>query len=311
MFERLMPERLAPWAAEVDWVNEVISDIALFFLVLLTGVMLYFAIRYRRRPGHQQAFSTVHHNTALEIFWTAVPTVVVLFIFYFGMDVYREMRTSPANALEIGVRGFQWYWEFTYPTGKKTTRDLVVPVDEPVRLIMRSGGENPVNHSFFIPSMRMKEDVIGSAYHFLWFQAERTGLFPVFCAEYCGTSHSDMTARLHVVTRAEYDDFVNDRKKEELPPEILGKQIYENRGCKACHTIDGSRLVGPTFKGLFGKQEQLSDGSTVTVDENYIHQSILEPGAKVVIGYPPAMAPQSLSDEEIMGVIAYLKSLAK
>lgn len=309
MLERWMPPAAATWAEQVDFINAFITYVAAFCTIGITGVMLYFAIKYKRR-SENDVTPYITHNRTLETVWTVVPTIVVIFVFAYGTWLYEDkMRNPPANAIEIGVKGYQWFWEFNYPTGKRANEHLVVPVNRPIKLIMKS---NDVNHSFFIPAMRVKEDVIASEYHFLWFQPTKLGTYRVFCAEYCGDQHSGMLGDVQVVTEAEYEDFINDRTKGDQPkltPEELGKQVWDQKGCKACHSLDGAKMTGPSWKGLFGKERVFTDGSKATADENYIRESVLTPTAKVVQDFPPAMPALQINDEELAGVIAFIKTL--
>lgn len=302
-----MPEQASSWAARVDFINNFITYVAVFCTVAITGAMLYFAWRYRRRPDHQES-EYITHDATLETVWTAIPTLVCIFVFYYGFVVYKEMREPPANAIEINVEGYRWAWEYTYPNGKKAGRDLVVPVGEPVRLILRS---RDVNHSFFIPAMRVKEDVIKSEYHHLWFEPTITGDFHIFCTEYCGTSHSGMIGTLKVVSKEQYLDFLNDRSKEQLSPEQLGQKLYESRGCVACHRLDGVKGVGPSFKGIFGQKVEFTDGTSATRDENYLRESILHSQKKIVKDFLPGAMPSfegQLKEEEVAGLIAFIKA---
>ncbi len=157
--------------------------------------------------------------------------------------------------------------------------------------------------------MRTKEDVIAGAYHYMWFQPTKLGTFPIFCTEYCGLNHSGMLGKLRVVTQAEFDDHINDRTKGELSPEEIAKQVYVNKGCKGCHSLDGTAVVGPSWKGLFGTEREFADGTKAVVDENYIRDSILNPNAKVVKGYQPLMPALQLKDDEINAIVALLKTL--
>jgi cytochrome c oxidase subunit II len=305
-----MPEQASTFAPGVDFINNFITYVSVFCTVTITGAMVYFGLKYRRKSD-DQATAYVTHNTTLEIVWTAIPTVVCIFVFYYGFAVYRDMRNPPANPLEINVSGRRWAWDFQYPGGKRSTGELVVPVDQPVRLVMRS---QDVNHSFFIPAMRAKEDVIANTYHFLWFHPTKAGKYPIFCTEYCGDDHSHMLAELRVVSRAEYEDYVASRTKgdaPQLPPEELGKQIYNGKGgCVACHSLDGSAKVGPTFKGLFGKAEELSDGTKVTADENYLRVAIKNPQAQIVKGFEGLNMPAvPLDDSEVDAIISFIKTV--
>jgi len=307
-----MPVQASTFAAEIDFMNNFISYVAAFCTIAITGAMIYFAIRYRKRTDNDVT-AQITHNATLETLWTAIPTVVCIFVFYYGTMTYVGMRNPPANSLEIGVRGFQWGWDFTYPNGKKQVDELVVPVNKPIKLIMTSAEVDPkkvpVNHSFYIPAMRVKEDVIGGVYHYLWFEANQVGDFPIFCTEYCGASHSMMVARLRVVSQEEYDDHINDRRQGERPVEDVAKEIWVNKGCKGCHSLDGSAVVGPTWKGLYGAKREFTDGTTADADENYIKSSISNPNGKVVKGYQPIMPMIPLTEDETATLISFMKTL--
>ena len=310
-FLDFMPEQASSWASRVDFINNFITYVAAFCTIAITATMLWFAWKYRRRPGNEKG-ANITHDATLETVWTVIPTLICIFVCYYGFVIYREMRNVPANPVEINVEGYQWGWSYTYPNGKTAGKDLVVPVGKPVRLIMRS---KDVNHSFFIPAMRVKEDVLASEYHYLWFTAIKTGEFHIFCTEYCGQDHSGMIGTLKVVSDERYQDYINDRSKEEIPPEVLGGKIYAERGCKACHSLDGTAGIGPTWKGIFGTQVVCEDGGTFTRDESYIKESILHPQAKIVKGYGgddkakmQSFAGQ-LSDKDVDAVIAYMKTL--
>lgn len=306
-----MPVQASSWAANVDWINNFITNGSVLCTVLICGTMLYFAVKYRRRSP-EQSTPYITHNASLETVWTLIPTIGVIYIFYFGFSTYREMRTPPANALEIMVDAYSWRWDFQYPNGKKTTNELYVPVGRPVRFVMTS---HDVLHSFFVPAMRVKEDVRGGVYSYLWFTPIMTGTFPIFCAEYCGTQHSAMRATLHVVSEEEYLDYTLDRGPEpELPPQELGKKIFTNKACTACHSIDGTTVVGPSLKGLFSgsKDRQFEDGTTGVIDENYVQESILYPDTKIVKGFADkkmSSFKDQLTETELKNLIAYLKTL--
>ena len=303
-----MPVQASEWASRVDWLNNFITYVSIFCTLAITGVMLYFMVKYRRRSEDQKT-EYITHNATLETVWTVVPTIVCIFVFIYGYLVYDEMRTPPSNAIEVGVEGQKWRWEFEYSTGKRSTAELIVPVGKPIRLVMRS---KDVNHSFFIPSMRVKEDVLASTYSYLWFTPIMTGEFPIYCTEYCGTSHSDMLATLKVVSPEVYEDFINERSQEKLLPAELGAKLFNQKGCMACHSVDGSAKVCPTLHKLFGHEVELADGSKVMADENYLESSIINPNGQLVKGFQPNMMPSfkgQLTDEELAGLNAYIKTL--
>lgn len=302
------PVQASSWAARVDWINGLINLISILCTIGVVGTMIAFAIIYRRR-GPNDKTSLVTHNTTIETVWTVIPTLICIYMFWYGYDVYHEMRNPPPNAIDINVEGQKWSWTFFYENGKKTGNELVVPVGQPVRLIMKS---RDVNHSFYIPAMRIKEDVIGSQYNYLWFTPTITGTFPVFCAEYCGKDHSGMQAVLRVVTSAEYQDFLTDRGAKEKSPEELGAELFAQKSCNSCHNFTGTNGVGPTLKGVFGHDVVVTEAGaekTVTADENYLRNSILNANAQVVKGFAPVMPSFAgqLTDAEVAALIAYIK----
>ncbi|RIL08377.1 MAG: cytochrome c oxidase subunit II [Proteobacteria bacterium] len=303
-----LPEQASEYAPDVDWVHHLITDLSVFFTVAIVGTMIYYAIRYRRRGGVDHETPQITGSHTLEIIWTVVPTIVSIFLAYYGIEVYRKMREIPKDAVTINVWGRKWKWDFEYETGKKTTSELIVPVNKSVKLVMQS---RDVLHSLFIPAMRTKKDVIPGQYTYQVFKPVKTGDYPVFCTEYCGTEHWNMLANLRVVSEAEYDRWVHDLTVEGGTPAERGKILYTEKGCNACHSLDGSAVIGPSFLKLWGKQEELADGSKALVDENYIKESILNPNAKLVKGYPAAMPAfdGQLSDDEINAFIAFIKTV--
>ncbi|MCM2322948.1 MAG: cytochrome c oxidase subunit II, partial [Oligoflexia bacterium] len=256
----------------------------------------------------------------LESGWIAVPTLLLAIIFVGGYNVYRSMTHAPAGALEIRVIGKQWLWQFIYDNGKTSVNELYVPVNRPIKLIMTS---EDVIHSFFVPDFRIKQDVVPGMYTSIWFEAKLPGKHQIFCAEYCGTSHSGMLGQVVVLGAAQWQAWNRGEEKSmageapeagEAEPVGLaaqGAKAFAVKGCVTCHSVDGSQKVGPSLKGIFGREVELGDGTTVTVDENYVRESIEKPQAKVVKGFQPVMPTfQGLMTEaELSGLIAYLKSL--
>ena len=224
------------------------------------------------------------------------------------------MRTPPKDAVDITVTGKQWLWTFEYYNGKKTLNELYVRQNRPVRMVMRA---DDVIHSFFVPAFRVKQDLMPGRYTQLWFTPTKIGTFDIFCAEYCGTGHSKMLGKVIVLSPEAYDIWEKGVAVDggeavaSLPPAELGEKLYKGKGCNACHSVDGSVVIGPSFKGLYEREGELEDGASYTADENYIMQSILEPQEQIVKGFQPVMPSFKgiLSDAEITAIIAYIKTL--
>jgi len=305
-----VPEVASNLASKVDAVIWFITVISLVFFILISIFLVYFAIRYRRRQENEETpYITGSH--VLETIWTIIPSILLIVIFVYGFVVYKDMRTPPEDSLEVTVIGRQWLWQFKYNNGKTTLNELYIPEGRPIKLVMTS---EDVLHSFFVPAFRVKQDLVGGMYTYLWFTPTKTGTYELYCTEYCGTGHSTMLGKVIVMSPQEYEKWEKGEEEKavaSLPPAELGKQLYTQRGCNACHSIDGSSLVGPTWKGLYGHEVVMQDGTKVTADENYIREAILEPQAKMVKGFGPVMPSFKgvISDDEISDLIAYIKTL--
>lgn len=307
-------------AQKWDSIYHFLVGLSAFFFVLVIGAMIVFSIKYRASVHKKSKYITDHH--ALEIFWTAVPTVILLALFGWGWQVYRAMISAPADAMEIKVIGKQWLWQFQYDDGRVTINDLYVPVNKPVKLMMTS---DDVLHSMFIPAFRAKRDIVPNVYSSVWFEPSVEGRHHIFCAEYCGTSHSGMIGTVHVLNAKDWALFKagkyemasgSSQTAANEPPVSLveqGKKLTQSKGCIACHSADGNRMVGPSYKGVFGADRELHDGSVVKADENYLRESILNPQAKIVKGFgPPSAMPVFqglLSEQEMNSLIEYIKSV--
>jgi cytochrome c oxidase subunit 2 len=302
-----MPIQGSTIAKDVDVLFDFTMWSSVIACIILLGGMIFFVIKYQRRSENDKT-AHITHNHLLEFIWSFVPLVIFLGMFYWGWKVYEHGRTFPTNALEVSVTGRQWAWDLTYSTGKKTTNELVVPVETAVILNMTSVD---VIHSFYVPAFRIKQDVVPGKRSRLWFQSDKIGDYHLFCAEYCGTAHSGMIGLVRVVTKAEYDEWIK-KDKSTMTPAELGHDHYVSKGCVACHSTDGTIKVGPSFKGIWNKQEKLSDGSTVLVDEAYVRDSMLNPQNKFVAGFQGVIMPSFqglVTEDEINEVIEYLKSL--
>ncbi len=306
-----LPPPSSTIAGEVDALFYFIFYASLILFLIVMGAAAYFIIRYRRRDGKAELTSGVAHNTKLEILWTVIPTILVFIVFVWGFRTFMKMHVSPRDALEIKATGQKWFWTFDYPNGANSLNDLVVPVGKPVRLLMSS---QDVIHSFYVPNFRIKMDVLPNRYTITWFEATEPGEYDIFCAEYCGKGHSEMLGKVIVKTEVDYNKWLEQSAvdiPEGMSLEEAGAKLYQSKACVTCHTVDGRPGVAPSFKGRFGSQEKMADGTTVTVDENYIRESILNPQAKVVAGYQPVMPTYQnvLTDRQIDALIAYIKSI--
>ena len=303
-----MPPQVSTTAHQVDWVFYFVFWVSLFFFLLIATLLVIFVIKYRAREGGPEEESP-SHNTALEIVWSVIPIIIVTFIFYFGFTGYMDLGVPPKNAYEVQVTGQKWNWLFTYPNGH-VSEDLHVPVDRPVQLVMTS---EDVIHSLFIPAFRVKMDAVPGRYSKLWFTATKPGKYEALCAEYCGTKHSDMSAWVVVHPAPEFDHWLIEASNflDKLPPAEAGKKLYQLRGCAQCHSTDGTASVGPSFYRIFGMERPLESGARVTVDENYLRESIVDPQAKVTQGFQPVMPTfrGKLSDRELTVIIDFIKSL--
>ena len=311
-----MPESMAVGAAHIDWVYYAIYYFSLFFQVVITGLMLYFVWKYKRRKGDK--LETPPDLTRLEILWTVLPLFFIVILFHVGFKGYVKNAIAGDGALEVRVRGKQWLWEFEYPNGMKENGKLILPVNRPVKMIMSS---EDVIHSFFIPEFRVKKDVVPGMYSNVVFEANKLGSAHVFCTEYCGTSHSGMLADVKIVSQQEFDDYMKEgpRNPNCLDPNApcpaeakakWGETLFVQNACVTCHSRDGSKSPGPTFKGIFGRKEQMSTGDMMDVEENYIKESIRKPQAKIVMGYTNVVMPAfTISDRQIEALTEYLKTI--
>jgi cytochrome c oxidase subunit II len=302
-----LPPQGNRYAAQVDDVYMIIWWISAAFFVMISGAIFYFVMKYRRR---REGETTPHlsHHTGLEVLWTVLPTLIAIGIFVIGFIPYMDGQVAPGDAMEIQVIAKKWVWEFEYPNGIRTLNEIHVPAGKAVRLVMSS---QDVLHSFFIPSMRVKQDVLPNRYTTVWFDAEQLGQHTVFCTEYCGRGHSDMVAKISVDDARTYQDWLETGGLDEnMPLSELGAILYKTRGCETCHSLDGSRRDGPSFKDLYGKTERMNDGTMIQVDENYVRESILVPGARVVATFEPIMPTFQglLRERELNALVAFIKT---
>lgn len=306
-----MPNSASEFSGEMDTLFDFLLWVSTISLFAIAAAMIYFCVKYRAksREANEAAESQVDHSNTLEVTWSVIPLFVVIAVFVAGFKQYVDLRTPPRTAYEVHATGQRWKWNFEYPEGLSHP-ELHVPIGRNVRIMIQSVD---VLHALFIPEFRVKMDAVPGRYTELWFKATQEGTFPIYCAEYCGTAHSDMLTRVVVHSPEGFQAWVAEeiRKIESMPLVDLGALTFNQSGCATCHSLDGSTKVGPTFKGLFGRQEKVVGVGSIGVDENYIRESILEPQSKIVEGFPPSMPTfkGQLSDRRISGLIEYIKTI--
>ena len=317
------PEGASSFAPQVDFLFTVILWICIVFFVPIVIAMGYFMWVYRERPGYRGSPEALH-NTAIEITWTVVPTIVVVWVFWEGAMGYLDMARIPEGTVDVHVTAKNWQWAFKYENGgehevipgdNSSVTELpllVLPVDRDIKIIMRS---DDVLHSFYIPAFRAKRDVVPGRYNYMWFHTTKEGLYDLFCTEYCGDNHSQMNAKVKVVSQEEYKKALEKAIQEPEDPLERGKLLYKRQGCSTCHNAgaEGASGPGPSYNGSWGKPVQLESGSEVAFDENYSRESILNPQATARKGYGKASPMNSyagkLKDDQIDALITFIKSL--
>lgn len=327
-----LPPQLSTFAPQVDWLYNFIYWSSVAGFIVIVGLMTYYVWKYRRRPGHKA--EPTGHSTAIEVLWTFSPLIFLTFLFVEGFDGYMDGAVAPEDAIEIHVTGRQWAWDFRYPGGKSGEANLlVVPVGEPVELIMSS---SDVLHSFYVPAFRVKRDVVPGMYTSLWFEAtEEVDETWVFCTEYCGapsenvmgggtvqegmnTNHATMYARIRVVSREEYDEYVSNLggipeecENADDPQVCWGERLYTSKTCNTCHSNQpGVVMAGPNWTTTWGATRNFTDGTSAVADATYIRQSIAAPQSQIVQGFESQnMPPFRLEDQEIEALTAYIRSL--
>ncbi len=311
----ILPPDASVTAGAVDPLFYFILGLSALFFTLVVGTMLVFVVKYRRRAGETRRTSGISGSHKLEILWSVIPAILLVIIFGWGFWGYLQQQVPPGDALEVRVTAKRWNWEFDYPrAGILGSDELVVPEGKAVKMIMSS---LDVIHSFYIPAFRIKRDVLPNRYTVTWFQATRLGTYDILCAEYCGTDHSRMIARVKVVTPAEYEAWVasgGPLGRIEDPIE-LGRALFRMRGCAQCHSVDGSATgKAPSLKGVAGRMEQLVGGDQVLADDEYLRESIMSPQAKLVQGWEGAYMPTfrgRLDDRQLNALIDYIKSIGQ
>ena len=305
-----LPPQSSTTAHEIDSLFYFILYSSTVLTLIVTAAMIYFVVKYRRR-SHADRPRDVHESKWLEISWIVIPTLLVLVVFFWGFRAYVATSVAPSDAYQIDVIAQKWNWTFqdhNVANPIETYGEITVPVGQPVQLRMTS---KDVLHSFYVPEFRIKHDVIPGRYAYVWFEAPAEGVYQVLCTEYCGTSHSNMGAKIRVVSQTDFNRYIANGGPTTGPmaPADLGESVYTGRGCQTCHSIDGSAGVGPTWAGLWNQPRPGS--SEGVANEAYIYESILNPSAYKVPGYENGnMVPYDLSEDELAGVAAYIRVLS-
>jgi cytochrome c oxidase subunit 2 len=299
----LFPARASTMAGHVDALYFALVAITAFFTILISALILYFAIRYRKERSPQA--TQIHGSTALELLWTGIPLGIVMIIFVWSSVIFFMQTRPPKGAMEVYAVGKQWMWKFQHTEGQREINELHVPKGRDVRMVMTS---QDVIHSFYVPAFRIKADVLPGRYTSTWFHATEVGRYHLFCAEYCGTQHSGMVGEVIVMEPSDYDRWAAGGVDGSLAS--AGEKSFQQYGCSMCHRADAAGR-GPNLIGVFGRPVLLDDGRTVTADESYIRESILNPGTKIVSGFKNIMPTfqGQLSEEEVIGLVAYVKAL--
>jgi len=304
-----LPDALTKTAQEIDDLFMMIFWISLAVFILVEGLLAIFLIRYKRKHPDKQGLP-IHGSTKAEVIWTLIPAIILVFIGVYSSGMVYTIQQPPADAYEIKVTGFKWAWEFNYPNGAKTINELHIPEGKDVLFTITS---KDVIHSFWIPEFRMKQDAVPGRVTQFSVKAEDIGSSErvlkerIVCAEYCGNQHSKMLGNVTIQKPDEFEKWV---AEEKVRKKTDGFEIAMDNGCLSCHTVDGGKSAGPSWKGLFGAERTLVNGQTVAVDAEYLKEAIVNPNAKVPEGFKAGMPPYSQLDEEtINNIVKYIETL--
>src|SRR5687767_8892770 len=302
----LVPESASTFSWKVDALYFYLSGVTLFFALLISGTLIFFVIRYRRRTPFEIP-RPIAGSHKLETVWTVIPLVIAMTMFLWGATVYFDQYRPPQNAIEVYVVGKQWMWKLQHATGQREINELHVPVGRKIKLIMTS---EDVIHDFFVPAFRTKADVVPGRYTTMWFEATKPGRYHLFCAEYCGMNHSGMIGSVIVMESRDFDTWLSGNTGNTTPA-AAGQQLYQTLGCTSCHGANGEGGRGPVLAGLFGRQTPLASGESVVANEAYIRESITNPQAKLVAGFGPIMPTfqGQVTEDQLVQLVAFIKSL--
>lgn len=296
-------EKASNSADKIDTTLAYILEIEVVLLVLVTAAMIFFVIKYRRKKG--RASQNIEGSLSLEIIWTIIPTILVLFMFYIGWQGFKNIRTTPKEVMVIKVIGRQWSWLFSYGNGRQSDT-LRVPAGKPMKLLLTS---EDVIHCLYIPAFRIKEDCVPNMETYLWFTAKGPGTYDIFCTEYCGLGHSGMLSKVIVMPADDFDKWYTGTPET---GHISGLKVLGDKGCLGCHSTDGTKKIGPTFKGLYNSRVTVVTNGreqTITANEDYLRRSVREPKADIVKGSPDIMPVIPVTPEELEAIVEYLEKL--
>ncbi len=314
------PEQAGTFSERVDNLYIFMLWVSAFFTVLVVALVVALSIKYRKRDGKMP--EAVHGNLLLEIVWTGIPLLLTLGMFAWSTYIYVQEIHIPANATEIFVVGKQWMWKIQHGEGPREMNELHVPINTPIKLTITS---EDVLHSFFVPAFRAKVDAVPGRYTFSWFKAVKAGKFHLFCAEYCGTRHSEMIGSIYVMSQPDYDKWLAERianvntsitvateKTDSVNTSVIanGQKLFQDLKCVSCHSAT-SGAMGPNLSRLYGSTVVLDSSPTVKADETYIRESILSPSEKITKGYAALMPTYKgqVNEEQILSLVTYIKSL--
>lgn len=300
------PDQASSYSGRVDALYGFLWALTILFGTVISLVIIYFAIKFRRR-NQDEIPRPVEGSMKLELAWSIIPFFISMGIFVWSASLYFNMYHPPAEALEVYVVAKQWMWKFQHLDGQREINELHVPVGRKIKLMLTT---EDVIHSFFVPAFRLKLDVVPGKYSTLWFEPTKPGRYHLFCAEYCGTSHSGMIGWIDVMEAPEYQAWLAGGAAEGSLASS-GEKLFQQLACNTCHRSDGQGR-GPVLEGVFGKEVQLQNGQRITADEAYVRESIINPRAKVVAGFQPIMPTfqGQVSEEQLLQLVAYIKSIA-
>jgi cytochrome c oxidase subunit 2 len=306
----LLPVQASAQAVSIDNLFQVHIGLISFLFALIVVILVYSLVVFRRKKGETGDGAHIEGNTTLEIAWTLIPLLIVIFLAYLGAYSLGEVRRIDMTALQVKVTAGQWYWQFQYPEYGVTSTELYLPVNRQVDLQMSS---NDVIHSFWVPEFRVKQDIVPGLVTELRITPTLLGNYKVLCAELCGASHAYMEGLVMVVEKNSFENWIADQQANvEVDPALRGQQLVQQYGCITCHSLDGSTKIGPTWKGLYGSTVTLDDGSTILADQSYLSSSIVEPDLYIHQGYPSNVMPSFgdiLDQTQVESIVAYIESL--